>query len=340
MTKRVEIDLPYIHAYTDRHGRRRFYYRRKGYVLVQLPAPGSRGFAEAYAAAGKRDRVEPSKTVAAGTFGALCREYELSAQFGQLAPLTQRETRYVIRALEKRHADKPVALLEPQHIMRWQDELQKKPGAANKMVRVVKVLMAFALMRQYRTNNPALGIKMLKGGEYRAWTTEEMTAFETRWPIGTIERTGFALALYTGQRRSDLAQLKWTDIAGDAFKLTQGKTGTVLVIPLHPELKMALAAVHPRSGTILAKHGRALSPIYFGHLMAKAIEAAGLDRKCVLHGLRKSATVALIDAGCTPHQAAAITGHQTARMIELYAKRRDQAKLGKAAMLKWGRSKR
>jgi integrase len=59
----------------------------------------------------------------------------------------------------------------------------------------------------------------------------------------------------------------------------------------------------------------------------------------VLHGLRKSAASALIDAGCTPHQAAAITGHQTMRMLEEYAKRRDQVKLGKAAMLKWRKAK-
>jgi len=285
--------------------------------------------------------VPASKILAAGSFGALCREYEASAQFGQLAPLTQRETRYVIRALEKKHADMPVALLEPQHIMRWQDELQKKPGAANKMVRVVKVLMAFALLRQYRANNPALGIRMLKVGEHRAWTADEMRAFEERWPLGTLERTGYALALYTGQRRADVAKLTFKSIAGRAFHLKQGKTGVELEIPIHPELQKALAAVNPRyEAAILSKNGKALNVIYFGHLMASAIDAAGLDVKCVLHGLRKSAAVALIDAGCTPHQAAAITGHQTARMLEVYAKRRDQAKLGKAAMLKWKRVKR
>lgn len=341
VTRRVEIDLPYVHAYTDRHGRRRFYYRRKGFALTKLPSPGSEGFAEAYAAAGKRDRVPTSKILAAGTFGALCKEYESSAQFGQLATLTQREMRYVIRALEAKHADKPVARLEPHHIMRWQDALQKKPGAANKMVRVVKVLLAFAKVRGYRNDNPALGIRMLKLGEHRAWTADEMRAFQERWPLGTLERTGYALALYTGQRRADVAKLTFKAIAGRAFHLKQGKTGAELEIPIHPELQKVLAAVRPRcEAAILAKKGKALNPIYFGHLMAAAIEKAGLPDECVLHGLRKSAAVALIDAGCTPHQAMAITGHQTARMLELYAKRRDQAGLGKAAMLKWKRAKR
>jgi integrase len=60
----------------------------------------------------------------------------------------------------------------------------------------------------------------------------------------------------------------------------------------------------------------------------------------VLHGLRKTAACALIDIGCTPHQVASITGHKSTRMIEEYVRDRDRARLGKAAMTKWGKSKR
>lgn len=341
MTRRVEIDLPFIHAYTDRHGRRRFYYRRKGYPLVRLPAPGAPGFAEAYAAADKPVRVPTSKAIVPGSFGALCKEYEQSAEFAGLAQSTQREMRYVIRSLERKHADKPVALLERKHILKWRDELKDKPGAANKMIRVVKVLMAAAIDRGYRADDPSQRIKMLKLGEHRAWTADEMRAFEKRWPLGSLERTGYALALYTGQRRTDVARLKFASIAGKSFHVKQEKTGAVLQIPIHPELQKALAAIRPRSeAAIVAKSGRALNPIYFGHLMADAIEKAGLPDECVLHGLRKCAAVALIDAGCSPHEAAAITGHSTVRMLDHYAKRRDQAKLGKAAILKWRRARR
>jgi len=332
----MKHDLPYVNAYKDRHGRMRYYFRRKGYERRALPHPDAANFLEAYHEASKPiARVEPSQTFLPGTFKALCHEYEHSAEFGQLAKSTQRETRYVLNALVAKHGDNPLIKFERRHIRILRDSMKDKPGAANKMLRVLKVLLGFAVEREYIERSPATRIKMLKGGEHRAWTAQELLAFQSRWPLGSLERTGYALALYTGQRRADVAALHWTDIAGTAFKLTQGKTGTVLVIPLHPELKKALAAVHPRAETILAKNGRSLSPIYFGHLMAKAIEATGLDVKCVLHGLRKSAAVALIDAGCTPHQAMAITGHKTAQMLELYAKRRDQEKLGKAAMRKW-----
>lgn len=334
--RRVQCDLPYINAYRGRRGKVRYFFRR-GKTRIALPGtPDSPEFIAAYQAA--RDstkRAEPSETFAPGTFKALCHEYEHSAEFIQLADTTRREMRYVIAKLVQRHGANEVSKIQRRHISKFRDELIAKPGAANKMLRILKVLLSFAVEREYIERSPATRIKELKLGEHRAWTIEEMAAFVSRFPLGTLERLGFALALYTGQRRADLAGLKWTDIAGDAFKLTQGKTGSVLVIPLHPELRRVLAAVHPRSLTILAKSGRGINPIYFGHLMAKAIDDAGLPDDCVLHGLRKSAAVALIDAGCTPHQAMAITGHKTAQMLELYAKRRDQEKLGRAAMKKW-----
>lgn len=342
MTRRKVADVPlkYLNAYPDRHGKLRWYFRRKN-VRLSLPgAPGSPEFLTAYnAALESTKRVEPSQTIEPWTFKALCHEYEHSAEFGQLAVSTKREMRYVLAKLVERHGDKHVINLEPRHILRMRDGMKEKPGAANKMLRILKVLLAFGRLRGYNKDNVAKGIPLLKLGEHRAWTIEELRFFESRWAIGTLERLGFALSLYTGQRRADVATLRWTSIAGDAIKLAQQKTNTVLVIPVHPELKTILGAVHPRSDTIIAKNGKPLSPVYFGHLMAKAIEAAGLDRKCVLHGLRKSAAVALIDAGCTPHQAMAITGHKTAQMLELYAKRRDQEKLGRAAMKKW-RAKR
>lgn len=335
----VKVDLPFVQAYTDRHGRRRYYFRRKGYARAPLPGlPGSPAFVAAYQAALNGEaRVTPSKTPARGSFKALCQEYELSAEFGQLGDLTRREMGYVIANLEQRHGEKPVALLERKHILRWRDELKAKPGAANKMIRTLKSLLTFAADRDYRQDNPALGVKMLKIGEWRPWTPSELTAFEVRWCLGSQERLGFALALYTGQRRADLVKLTFSSIAGNAFSLTQGKTGSQLLVPIHPSLQEALAAVHPRhkAAILTLKSGKPMNPIYFGHFMARAIGEAGLPDDCVLHGLRKCAAVALIDAGCTPHQAAAITGHQTMRMLEHYAKRRDQAKLGKAAMLKW-----
>jgi integrase len=54
----------------------------------------------------------------------------------------------------------------------------------------------------------------------------------------------------------------------------------------------------------------------------------------VFHGLRNSAAKRLADAGCTPHQIQAITGHRTLRMVEKYTRQAEQMRLAKAAIVK------
>lgn len=212
-----------------------------------------------------------------------------------------------------------------------------RPGAANTMIRTVGVLMAFAVDRGYRRDNPAQKIKMLKSVPFRSWGDEELLAFEAAWPLGSIQRTGYALALYSAQRRADLVNMGWETIAGGVIRLKQSKTGVDLEIPIHPELALALQAVKPRhpAGIIVGATGTRLSPVYFGHLMAAAIEKAGLPAACVLHGLRKTTARKLIEAGCTKRQARAITGQKTDAMIDHYSRDADQRALGQDAMAIW-----
>ena len=58
------------------------------------------------------------------------------------------------------------------------------------------------------------------------------------------------------------------------------------------------------------------------------------DNNRVFHGLRKSAVVFLLEAGCTDAEVSAITG-QSRQMVEHYAKQVNQKKLAAAAVLKW-----
>ena len=58
------------------------------------------------------------------------------------------------------------------------------------------------------------------------------------------------------------------------------------------------------------------------------------ERRRVFHGLRKSAVVFLLEAGCMDAEVAAVTG-QTRQMIEHYSRQVNQKKLASAAILKW-----
>jgi hypothetical protein len=54
----------------------------------------------------------------------------------------------------------------------------------------------------------------------------------------------------------------------------------------------------------------------------------------VFHGLRKSAVVFLLKAGCMDAEVSAITG-QSRQMVEHYARQVNQEKLAAAALLEW-----
>jgi hypothetical protein len=58
------------------------------------------------------------------------------------------------------------------------------------------------------------------------------------------------------------------------------------------------------------------------------------DKERVFHGLRKSAVVFLLEAGCTDAEVAAVTG-QTRQMIEHYSRQVNQKRLASSAISKW-----
>ena len=65
----------------------------------------------------------------------------------------------------------------------------------------------------------------------------------------------------------------------------------------------------------------------------RPIKEAGL----VFHGLRKSAVVFLLEAGCSHAEVSAITG-QSHQMVEHYGRQVSQRKLAASAILKWERA--
>jgi hypothetical protein len=63
------------------------------------------------------------------------------------------------------------------------------------------------------------------------------------------------------------------------------------------------------------------------------------SKRLVIHGLRKSAVVFLLEAGCTDADVSAITG-QSREMAEHYAKQVNHRRLAAAAILKWEAAER
>ena len=133
--------------------------------------------------------------------------------------------------------------------------------------------------------------------------------------------------------------MRWDAITGGLLAVKQGKTGKRLSIPLHKNLRVVVDAIPRRAVTILTStEGRPWTQGGFQttwrEKRPEAVRAAGL----VFHGLRKSAVVTLLEAGCTDAEVSAITG-QSRAMVEHYAKMVNQQRLAASAVLKWEQSR-
>lgn len=332
----MTIGLPNIDRFKDRHGRERHYYRPPGGKRVPLPDPGDPGFRAAYhaAAGGKREPIG-KRAAPAGTFAKLIAEYYASSDFRGMRASSQVVVRSSLEAFARDHGHRAVADLERKHVSRIIGDMAEKPGAANNLLRRLRTLMAFAIANGYRADDPTAKVKAYKPGHHHTWTEDELAQYEARWPVGTRERTAYALALYTGQRRGDIARMTWRDYdeAAGVIHVVQQKTGAKLEIPVHARLREMLAT-WPREHLMIfvTDRGAPFAPAGFGLFVAAAIDAAGLPDRCVLHGLRKAAARRLAEAGCSTKQIAAVTGHQSLQQIENYTRAAAQRVLATAAI--------
>ena len=169
---------------------------------------------------------------------------------------------------------------------------------------------------------------------HRAWTDGERAQFEARYPIGTMQRTIYALALYTGQRRSDLVRISWRDVAGDRLALTQQKTGKRLVLPILPMLREALDGA-PRHGELVTatEDGQPRSAEGLTNDWARWCRSAKLSGT-TLHGLRKTLGKLLAETGATTRELMDVLGHDAIAHAELYSRAADQEAMAKAGLEK------
>jgi enterobacteria phage integrase len=334
--------LRYVDRFTDRHGKPRFYFRRPGGKRVPLPGlPGSAEFMDAYTAAldGKGSAPRAAKRRTPGTFDALAIEYFKSGDYRGLAPATRAQYRRSIERIlrEENIGHRQVAGMTRDHVKTIMGRRENAPGAANETLKKLRALINFALEADppWRKDDPTHKVQLFRSGSHHTWTYDELATFEARWPIGTRERTIYALLLCTGQRIGDVVKMSWRDIEGGAIHVHQGKTDEKLWIPMHPALAAALKAwKRAHVAIITTAYGRPFSAHGLGNQVARSIELAGLPDRCVAHGLRKAAARRLAEAGCSAKEIAAITGHKTLKEVERYTAAADQKRLAFSAMEK------
>jgi integrase len=202
--------------------------------------------------------------------------------------------------------------------------------------------MQHAISIGLREDDPTVGVKALKvkSDGFHSWTEGEISQFVNTHRVGSRERLAFDLLLYTGQRRSDVVRMGPQHIQDGAIEVRQEKTGTIVRVPIHPELQRSLDAVTTgHLAFLVTKAGSPFSLGAFSNWFRKACARAHLQN-CPAHGLRKAAARRLAEAGCTPHEISAITGHRSLGEVARYTRAAEQRRLADSAMGKLQREHR
>lgn len=335
----MRTDLEYLLYDPSRHGQPRWYVRIRGRkarikgVESPPPFPATKDAHDAYwAARADLNLARPDRRDHASLLW-LVEAYFASPTFARLHDLTKRERRSVLGRVCDKHGAKPFALMEPRHVAKLRDELDG--DRANKRVKCLRYLFKWALENQHATRNPARTVELIRVPTegYTAWTRDDVQAFERRHPVGTKARLAFALMLYTGLRRSDVAQLGPLNIRGDRLVLLQHKGKGLKPrrrdIPLVAPLRAILEASALGKTTFLeTEFGKPFSIAGFGGWFRKRCDEAGLTELSA-HGVRKAVGVMSAERGCTSHQIMEILG-VSLQVAEIYTRQASAKKLGDA----------
>jgi|SRR6516162_9124653 hypothetical protein len=149
---------------------------------------GTDDFIHAYNAAVSEHVTAPPKAKA-GSFRHLCILYHGSSTFKRLDVATQSWRRRALDAIAEKHGHKPVAQMEARHIRMLRDERDDRPGAANKRLKALKALFAWACEERpdIARQNPTLTVHKIPyaSSGHHSWTPQEIEQYRERHSVGT-----------------------------------------------------------------------------------------------------------------------------------------------------------
>lgn len=226
----------------------------------------------------------------------------------------------------------------------FRDSLNKaghSPSTVNGAMKVLAAPFNAARRLGYITMNPCAGVESLRDDadtEKDVFTPEQvgllLEAAHGDW-------AGAILAAYTtGLRLRDVADLKWEafDFDDGIVRLKTGKTGAVVVLPMHPDFATWLSTQTRGIGkapifpSLAGKSGAGKSGLSMAFkrimeragitgrtLRERAKNSAGRTQSSLsFHSLRHSFNSAMANAGVSQEIRQKLTGHATAKMNTKY----------------------
>lgn len=356
-------DYPGVTSMTDRHGKTRWRYRKYGRKDEMLPGePHSPEFDARYEEiiTGRPKVVMLPGQGHPRSMKAAYRLLRKTPEWTALDAKSQRRYQQVIERIlfEKVGAvewgDGPMPDLRRQHIKAILSIFADAPHMERIALLCLRKLVMVAIDEEWIEIDPTYGLKRApRTAGHKTWTVEAMARYEAHWPIGSRQRTAYALALWLGNRVSDVARLKWADmttkhitIDGEAreiegFEFVQWKgrkRGRPLFLPMTPMLARELASLSRDTETVLvSSRGTPYQDNALSKAMGEWCAEAGIESGFTMHGLRKALGAKLAEADASTRQIMEVLGHSSIAHAELYSREASQLRLAMQAMDKVSR---
>lgn len=347
-------DYKYVSSFVDRHGVTRWRYRNGTKTVSLRGQPGDYEFELDYKDVVEgRPKQKPrlkrqSANVSPGTFLDAWIRVKRTVEWQRFDPATTTKysklaEQFLSLPLIEGGADvwgeMPVADFRRRHVKEILARFATTPHKAKHLLVTLRKMLRVALDEEWIEFDPSHQISYrpeYKG--WRAWSEAERQQYEARWPIGSTPRTAYGLALWLGNRRSDIAKVKWADIDRHSrtFRVVQKKGDKELVLPISPMLEEILLPLNDTKHeyVLVTAYGRPFSAKSLTGMMAHWTKLAGMMPGCTLHGLRKTLGKLMAEAGSSTRQLMETLGHDDIAHAELYSREAEQARLARDGMEK------
>lgn len=234
--------------------------------------------------------------------------------------------------------------LKPFHVLRWWEEVHPSWGASMRNLSGSALKAAFKWAAAAGGGgciipaNPLDGMPlptMRKRASEVVVSDEEFTKLLTL--TSPAVRDILVVAWETGTRPVNLTRATRANVSGDGNSLvfadwntdsesavhkTFKRTGRPLVIPLPDpvrEVVLRLAEVRPEGPLFLSPRGKAWTAVSLANMVAHYAKRAGLDGRFTAYSCRHSRATALLEAGVSDVEVAAVLGNTPAVIHRNYS---------------------
>lgn len=252
-----------------------------------------------------------------------------SDRWAGLSPRYRADLEPVLVYIREKIGKKDVARLTQPDIYVAMDANKHRVRFANYIPVAVSLIFKVIVRRRWLTENPALGIELLKVPKARQkphlpWTDAAVSKW--RAEATPLLRLIFEIGVGSVQRPADWLDFVWGDYDGDSLRVRQNKTDKPLLLPCTAELKAALEgakaalAASPMPSLYIITEAGGLPMTYrrMAQIMLAERKRLGLEAYDQ-HALRYRGVKELAWAGCDDDEIMSFSGHTTKAMVQKYA---------------------